>query len=261
MAWIKFDKDLIDDPRVLKAAGALAERYEVSVTRLSGNGFSTGSDLPAAEVLSIMRNAVTGALVTLWVYADTHIRDGDELRLSVPDIDMMVGIDGFCELVGPSWVEETNHGGTVKLPGYCEKNGLLSREKRRTANAERQRRFREKHNEEVTPLRNADVTGLDQDLDLDIKKETSAPKNGAASKSVDNSQILESLLLDDGSEFQVRQSLVAQLEPLYPAVDIPATVREMKGWLVLNPDRRKTRRGVKSFIGKWLQREQVKHGG
>ena len=98
------------------------------------------------------------------------------------------------------------------------------------------------------------------ETETDIK-ETSAPKNGAASKSVDNSPILESLLLDDGSEFQVRQSLVAQLEPLYPAVDIPATVREMKGWLVLNPDRRKTRRGVKSFIGKWLQREQVKHGG
>jgi hypothetical protein len=176
LGWIKFDKDLIDDPRVLRAAEALAERYTVSVERLHGPGFSAGSDLAETETVTLMRNAVTGALLTLWVYADTHIREGDLLPLSTVAIDRMVGIDGFCELVGPDWVQETNFGTFSILPGYCEKNGLISKEKRSTANAERQRRYRERLR---NPVSNAssnanvthNVTGLDQDQDLDQKKQ------------------------------------------------------------------------------------------
>ena len=93
------------------------------------------------------------------------------------------------------------------------------------------------------------------ETETDIKETRAAPP-----KPVDNSATLESLPLIDGSAFEVKQSLVAELEPLYPAVDIPATLKEMKGWLLLNAERRKTRRGVKAFIGKWLQNEQAKHG-
>lgn len=85
--------------------------------------------------------------------------------------------------------------------------------------------------------------------------------NTKTNKAIDESPILQTLPLIDGSEFQVRQSLVAELEPLYPLVDISATVSEMKGWLIGNPERRKTRRGVRSFMVKWLQREQEKLNG
>jgi len=69
------------------------------------------------------------------------------------------------------------------------------------------------------------------------------------------------LPLREGGEFQVRQSLVAELEPLYPAVDVPQTLREMRGWCISHPERIKTRRGIKKFITGWLQGEQEKHGG
>lgn len=85
--------------------------------------------------------------------------------------------------------------------------------------------------------------------------------NGARHALPDDSPILETLPLRDGSEFPVRQSLVAELEPLYPAVDLTATVREMKAWLLLNTERRKTKAGIRRFIGNWLQSEQAKHGG
>ena len=81
-----------------------------------------------------------------------------------------------------------------------------------------------------------------------------APKN-------DESPIVITLPLRDGSEFEVRQSLLNELEPLYPAVDVPQTLREMKGWLIGKPDRRKTRQGSKAFITTWLKGEQEKHGG
>lgn len=172
MAWIKFDKDLVDDPRILRAAEALAERYTISVETVRSNGFSSGSDLPEKESVSVMRNAVTGALLTLWVYADTHIRDGDLLPISTSAIDRMVGIDGFSELVGPDWVQETNHGTFSVLPGYCEKNGLITKEKRKSSNAERQRRYRQNHsqnsNANSNAVTNSNVTRPDQDQDQDI---------------------------------------------------------------------------------------------
>lgn len=179
MAWIKFDKDLIDDPRVLHAAEVLAERYTLSVEKASGPGFAVGSDLAEAETVTLMRNAVTGALVTLWVYADTHIRNGDELPISVTAVDRMVGIEGFCELVGEDWIRSDNYGTTVILPGYCEKNGLISKDKRNLANAERQRKYRERQKLISNAPRNAvsnavtsnAVTLLDQDLDQDKREE------------------------------------------------------------------------------------------
>lgn len=174
MAWIKFDKDLVDDPRILTAAEALAERYTVSIETSTGEGFAIGTDLHVRDSVTLLRNAVTGALVTLWVYADTHIRDGDVLPISMDSIDRMVGIDGFCQLLGPDWVKETNYGVFTILPGYCAKNGLQSKEKRRSENAERQRRYRRNHNAVSNAgsnaVSNGVVTALDQDLDRDQKK-------------------------------------------------------------------------------------------
>lgn len=101
---------------------------------------------------------------------------------------------------------------------------------------------------------------LEEDIDLGDK--TTEKSSGAASAAPpDASPVIEKLPLKSGGEYEVRASLVAQLEPLYPRVDVPATLKEMRGWLLLNESRRKTRSGVKSFIGRWLQTEQEKHGG
>lgn len=84
--------------------------------------------------------------------------------------------------------------------------------------------------------------------------------NGSQARhaSKDETPVIQTLPLREGGDFEVRQSLVSELEPLYPKVDITATVREMKGWLVGNPDRQKTRKGIRRFIVNWLQSEQQK---
>ena len=83
---------------------------------------------------------------------------------------------------------------------------------------------------------------------------------GSAPDGARHADALIQFPLQDGSEFPIDRALLAELEPLYPAVDVPQTCREMCGWLIGNPTRRKTRRGVKKFITSWLQREQEKHG-
>lgn len=92
------------------------------------------------------------------------------------------------------------------------------------------------------------------DTEADTDKKSKALVGATAP---DPSPVIETLPLING-QFEVRQSFLAELEPIYPKVDVPATVREMKGWLIGNPDRRKTRKGVKRFITQWLQKEQQK---
>lgn len=71
-------------------------------------------------------------------------------------------------------------------------------------------------------------------------------------------EIICTLPLNDGSDFEVTRDLVAELTPLYPNVEVVQALRAMKGWLIGNPKRRKTRRGIKAFITGWLSREQDK---
>jgi len=97
------------------------------------------------------------------------------------------------------------------------------------------------------------------------KQRAAAKLTGAALEGNDDVRkvavgVVETLPLKSGEDFAVIEELVAELEPLYPAVDIKTTLREMKGWLTGNPDRRKTKRGIRKFICGWLQREQEKHG-
>lgn len=104
---------------------------------------------------------------------------------------------------------------------------------------------------------------LDVDVSVDVGEVVSAaPKNGARhDHKPDDSPVVITLPLRGGGEFPVRQTFVAELEPLYPAVDVPQTLREMKGWLLGKPERRKTQGGVRAFITHWLKEEQAKHGG
>lgn len=67
-----------------------------------------------------------------------------------------------------------------------------------------------------------------------------------------------SMPLNDGSEFPVLDNDVKKWEKLYPAVDVMQELRNMRGWLMSNPTRRKTKAGIKRFITGWLAKEQNK---
>lgn len=68
------------------------------------------------------------------------------------------------------------------------------------------------------------------------------------------------LLLNDGSLYPVYQPDVDKWSELYPAVDILAELRKMVGWCDANPKKRKTKAGIRSFVNKWLAKEQDRGG-
>ncbi|MCX8018778.1 MAG: hypothetical protein N2690_12910, partial [Rhodocyclaceae bacterium] len=65
-----------------------------------------------------------------------------------------------------------------------------------------------------------------------------------------------SLPLVDGSEFGITAEQAEEWSSAYPAVDVPQQLRQMRQWLLANPRRRKTRRGILAFVVSWLAREQ-----
>lgn len=165
--WIKFDKDMDEDPRLLEAAYQLSERY--ALTRRTAGG---GAELSAAEELLLARNAVTGALLRLWRYADEHIRADDTLPMSSGTLDAMVGIIDFFDIMPREWIDELDDG-TVILPGYCEKNSLIAKRKAAIKSNARVTAFRQRkkvsgntHVTHSTPRYKPITKVVDQDLDL-----------------------------------------------------------------------------------------------
>lgn len=68
------------------------------------------------------------------------------------------------------------------------------------------------------------------------------------------------LTLNDKSQYPIYQTDIDKWQTLYPAVNVLQQLRAMSGWLDANPQKRKTKQGIKRFINSWLAREQDKGG-
>ena len=71
---------------------------------------------------------------------------------------------------------------------------------------------------------------------------------------------VENFPLNNGDNHEVTDSDVGQYRKLYPAVDVEQELRNMKGWIIANPMRRKTASGIRRFINTWLAKEQNRGG-
>lgn len=90
------------------------------------------------------------------------------------------------------------------------------------------------------------------------KEEELPHKGNGSAPIVDETPIVERIPLVGGVEFAVHSSYTSELERLYPSVDVTQTLREIRGWCLGNPTKRKTQRGVQRFINSWMAREQDK---
>lgn len=123
MAWIKFEKDLLTDPRVLRIARTLQARWKLYEVTVSSAEMEIGNDeaLPAVTL-------VCGALVRIWSLADTHLGADDLLPLGIGELDEVVGIPGFCALLPGDWLQPIDDN-TVKLPDFHAHNGTEAKKK------------------------------------------------------------------------------------------------------------------------------------
>lgn len=88
---------------------------------------------------------------------------------------------------------------------------------------------------------------------------SSTPKAGAEPCDVSTLAAEPSAIklpLNDNTDYAVPKSFADEMAKLYPAVDVMQQLAAMRGWLIGNPTKRKTRAGIKRFITSWLAREQ-----
>lgn len=84
------------------------------------------------------------------------------------------------------------------------------------------------------------------------------PESEDSAEPASGSPPVISLPLNDGTEYLVVVEQCQEWAGLYPSVDIIQQLREMRGWLLGNPTKRKTRRGILAFVTRWLGKEQDK---
>jgi uncharacterized protein YdaU (DUF1376 family) len=61
-------------------------------------------------------------------------------------------------------------------------------------------------------------------------------------------------------DFQIFETDIAEWEPAFPAVNVRQQLASMRQWLIANPTKRKTRRGMRKFVVGWLDRKQNEAG-
>ena len=83
----------------------------------------------------------------------------------------------------------------------------------------------------------------------ELKEEPLAPSVKDAS-----SPVVESLLLKDGTEYNLPVDLFDDFEIAYAAVDMVEQFKLMKVWCKTKPSKRKTKAGITRFMNTWLSR-------
>ena len=122
------------------------------------------------------------------------------------------------------------------------------------------RNFINRTNDEVNRA-NDKVNGTNdtQRIEKNSKEKNSKEKNVCIEpEQADSMPPVMALQLNDNSEHLIYQNDIEQWTELYPSVDVMQELRKMRGWLMANPDRRKTKRGINRFINNWLSKEQDK---
>lgn len=169
----------------------------------------------------------------------------------------------------------------ITIPNWSKHQSLDSLEQRRENDRRRQAQRRKNQRELIDKTasshaisedvsRDSNVTSqkMSRDvtpLEVEGEREEERDKDTSSNEEVLGSDpppdpTFISIILNNGSYYDVPMSKVERWKELYPAVDVEQELRKMAGWSEENQKKRKTRTGVGAFINNWLAREQDKGG-
>jgi hypothetical protein len=118
-------------------------------------------------------------------------------------------------------------------------------------------------------MENADID-LELDKDKGLDKELEEEKENSVNTIYSCSELKDlaheqqqpviEIILNDKSLYPIYQKDIDEWFELYPAVDVIQELRKMKDWCNSNPQKRKTKGGVRRFISGWLSKAQDRGG-
>ncbi len=163
----------------------------------------------------------------------------------------------------------------ITIPNWKKHQNLDAYEKRKARDREYQKQRYQTRYKKISAENSADISAdvspalasldkeeekeEDKEKDKRERKRESANPASAASAPPPAPAVF-SIPLNDGTTYGVTQEAIDEYAVLYPAVDVPQELRKMIGWANANPQKRKTKGGIKRHIASWLAREQDKGG-
>lgn len=102
------------------------------------------------------------------------------------------------------------------------------------------------------PATNQQLTTNNKNKNKEKKKNIN--NSNAVFESSDSGDVVIDFILDDGTTVWIKRSFANEMQKLYRTVDVKDKLFKMKAWLIANPTKRKTARGLSSFINNWLSR-------
>jgi hypothetical protein len=207
--------------------------------------------------------------MALLVLAD----ENDDVDMTPEALAARTGLPGSIVSEGLAWLEKPD---PFSRSPECEGRRIIrlddhrawgwhivNRRKYRAIRDNRERRdyFREQKQKqrECPPMSTAvhqrqphEVGSRKNEVEI---KEEPTPTRSDASRADASPRVFE-LPLRDGTTYGVTEADCVRWKKFYPDVLILETLREQAAWLDSNPDRRKTRRGMKRFINGWFLKEQ-----
>jgi hypothetical protein len=127
VSYIKVEKDLPDDPRLLELATSCYDAVLAWLTSPDCNARSHAS-----------RHALLGVLVDIWKYADTYLQSDESLPVTLQGLAAAIGAPvELLQRLPERWLKVRSDG-TVELPRYIKKNRLVGKDLRRSASERRE---------------------------------------------------------------------------------------------------------------------------
>lgn len=218
------------------------------------------------------------ALLKFWSWADDHSEDGFFPGMTVADVSaicphlvrsMSADCPAFLHAMSHvGWLAVNTDGVAVPHFDYWMGNSA----KRRLKDSMRKRKNRTKPNTDTQPVRKLSAPRPHPVLNLADKSGTTVQDSTVQSKKLPSEACPETLHVSgppvltfptDGKikEWGLTEDYLAEMRDAYPSVDVLAECRKALAWVNANPSRRKTARGMKSFLLAWMGRCQDRSGG
>ena len=208
---------------------------------------------------NVTRNSnISAAAKGLYAYLASFCDSNDECYPSIETItkEMAMGKDTFYRhintlvamgVVIKAQVKEEN--GKFGRTIYKLTHEVVIHDFQYTENSETVKPITEVKETNNTNINNTNINNTSNNINISPEPDKSA---------LNPSGIL--LPLNDNTIYDVPLEKIEIWRKAYPVVNIEGELYKMIAWLESNPTRRKTKRGINSFINNWLAKEQNRGG-
>lgn len=107
-------------------------------------------------------------------------------------------------------------------------------------------------NAEQPDMRTPSHTDTDTDTEQDTDKQQGSASSDASPAESETPSGVRDFPTKDGKAFALPEQFVQELKSAYPRIDVEYQLQKARLWLIANPGRQKTRRGMTRFLNNWM---------